>query len=515
MATAARGLTHRAFWWSLAVACLVAGTRLLLVSRWGGDGPYLDECNQTGIFHIWAGQGQLSLARLTGALFEHRLITQRLYSLGLAWANGGQWDVRVELVASACLWGVFAGALTAFGVSSLRGWAVAAWAVFVFLAEAIPHAWENLLWAFQVQFLFLVGFTVFALWLVPRSKALSPPWWLGLLCGIAACATQAAGLLVWPVLLLAVGARCAFGRANRDWRSLVGIALLGMALLGALWANARTNHQDTLHANSLGIWWPAFTGLMAWPWSASVWVASVMWLPSLLYLAFSRRDRPSSSGEWGLALVVWAVLQAASAAWARGAMLVHGLPPSRYADTLIIGVLGNCLLLLSWAQCMGQTVALALRRWVAVAWMAAALAGLGCYLGELTYSPTMASQISLISLADFISSREIQAEAFRAYGRTGNPKVLDTKPIIYPVDTDLAAIVDSLRGLGRWPATLSGHAESRLPVLSWIARRAGYWGWGVIGLGVFAVVVACRSQDDLENCHCTVAKTRFHGPQSG
>jgi hypothetical protein len=49
--------------------------RLLLVARWGGDGPYLDECNQTGVFHIWAGQGQLTLARLVHAFFEHRLIT--------------------------------------------------------------------------------------------------------------------------------------------------------------------------------------------------------------------------------------------------------------------------------------------------------------------------------------------------------------------------------------------------------------------------------------------------------
>jgi hypothetical protein len=135
-----------------------------------------------------------------------------------------------------------------------------------------------------------------------------------------------------------------------------------------------------------------------------------------------------------------------------------------------------------------------LRGWIAGAWTAAALVGICCYLGEMTHSATMASQISRVSLADFIASRETQADAFRAYDRTRNPKSLDTEPIIYPVDTDLAAVIDNLRVMGRWPATLSGRTNANLPWLSSIARRANSWAWGVIGLGVLAVVVACRNR---------------------
>jgi hypothetical protein len=126
--------------------------------------------------------------------------------------------------------------------------------------------------------------------------------------------------------------------------------------------------------------------------------------------------------------------------------------------------------------------------------MLGAVAGLCWYFGALTNASTLASQIQRLSLTEFISSRGVQADAFRAFDRTRDPKVLDTDPIIYPNYTDLARMVDWLRAAGRWPATLSGRGNVQLPLLSRIARHAGLWGWGVIGLGVAAALMACRSR---------------------
>jgi hypothetical protein len=97
-------------------------------------------------------------------------------------------------------------------------------------------------------------------------------------------------------------------------------------------------------------------------------------------------------------------------------------------------------------------------------------------------------------LSEFIGSRKVQADAFRSYCRTHDPKTLDTNPVIYPIDTDLAGIVDNLRALGRWPATLSGEGNAQLPFLSRVASRAGSWGWGLIGLGAVSAWLACRKR---------------------
>jgi hypothetical protein len=476
----------------LSVACLVAGVRLLLVARWGGDAPYMDECNQVGWLHIVAGQGKLSFHWLVYPFFEHRLVTQRLYTLALAWADGGQWDVRVELVANACLWGLFAGALTGFGGNALRGWTLTAWAVFVLLAEAIPFAWENLLWAFQVQFLFMVGFSILAFWFVPRSRPFSGPWWFGFSCGVAACASQSSGLLVWPALLVVIGCEIPAGRQRSGGSPGWGLAAISVAFALGLWANAYAEPQTVFHATDAGTWWRACLGLFSWPWRASAWAALGMWAPALAWLFVGRPFRRVPAHPWSLALLAWSVMQIASAAWARGGSLVHGLPPSRYSDALVLGTLANAWILLFWAQAGTATRPKGPKAAAAAVWLMAAMAGLCWYCSALWNSPAGGTQANGVSMSEFIASRRVQADALRTYVRTGNMATLSTAPPIYPIPKHLAEIVDRLRATGGWPASLSALENQRLPFLGRVAHSSGSWAWAVIGAGVAAAILSLR-----------------------
>lgn len=473
-------------WLALAAGLLVCGVRLALVARLGGDAPYLDECNQTGWYQIWAGEHSLTFSWLVAPHMEHRLVTQRLFSLALAGLNGGQWDVRVELVAATALWGLLAAGLAWAGLQRLAGWRAFAWCGLVLLAETIPHAWENLLWAFQVQFVFLVGFSALALWWLTQSRPLSARWWCGLLAGALACLSQASGLLAWIAagfvgLLLAL-------RHTRDWRRWAALALLAAAVGAGVWATPMRPPNAAAHAAGLATSWQAWTSLLAWPWSPWPWFAAAIWLPGLAWSvrALRRRDGPAVDAA-ALALLVWSALQCAAIAWARGDLLAHDVPPSRYGDVLIVGVLANgwALLRLVPSDRHGRAIA--------TAWLLTIVAGCAFYTADLAGRPTRASTLAPISLRSFAASRQIHAEAFRVYVRTGDATALDVKPPIYPVATHLAEIVDRLRAVHRWPSRLD-KPGARPPWLSRVGAHAGFLAWATLAGGIAAGAMTLRAR---------------------
>lgn len=470
--------------WFWAAFGLVAGIRLLLVAAWAGDAPYADDINSTGWLHIYASQSTHGLpwAWLWQPHAEHRLVTQKLYSLGLAWLNGGQWDVRVEMTASALLWGGLAGALVIFGGGQLRGVARAAWVAFVVAAEGMPVAWENLLWAFQVQFVFLVGFALLALWWLTRARTLSAAWWGGLLCAAAACASQAGGLIVLPAVIGVTLLRFIKSPEKRTWREGVALGLYGGLLAAALTAVAHFEAHDGFRIKSMAHAVEAAGMLLAWPWSGRAWAAFFLWLPGVacLVAAFFRpaersgEEKPDTNWFW-FGVLVWSLGMTAATTISRGELQRLGPPPSRYTDVLVIGLLANGWVLLIWAR----------RGWrgaVAGLWLAAAVAGMAGYTLQLSRAPTPATTVTQLSLRAVIASRPMHAEAFRDYVRTHELNRLVVDPPMYGPPEPVAEIVGRLQQAGRWPATLD-RDRPHWPWLSRVAKAAGTWGWLVLLAG--------------------------------
>ena len=221
----------------------------------------------TGWLHISSAAKPLGIdwSWLVYPIAEHRLVVQRLWSLLVAGLNGREWDVYAELFLNTFLWGGFTALCVVLFGRRLPPAGLACFALFVAVAEAIPHAWENLLWSFQSQFLFLVAFSVAAIALFASAAAWSARWWGGVLCAAAAFGSQAAGLACLPIgaLLLLVQARRSSGRP-RLLAALAALALLALAgIFAPIVLRASADHAN--RALAVSVWWQACASLLAWP----------------------------------------------------------------------------------------------------------------------------------------------------------------------------------------------------------------------------------------------------------
>jgi len=472
------------------VALFVTGVRLLLVAAWAGDTPYLDEWVISGWLHIHAAEAPTGIpwAWLAFPDVEHRLVGQKLFSLVLAWLNGGQWDVWVELCASTALWGTLSGGLVALGGQFIRGRALAVWAILVGAGEAIPHAWENLLWAFQVQFVLVIGGSLLAIWLLLRFRPLGAPWWLGLFAAVFAWSTQAGGALVLPVVFLNSIDRLTRTPSNRDARMWIAAVLLVVTAALCFYFNPSAPEHRWIHASSLSTWSRSAGSLLAWPWSRYPWLAVAIWMPGLVFLMRAARPRTEIIRDrvFGF-LLAWAFAMLLASAWARGEVLVRDLPATRYADLLIIGVLLNALALVHWAA---APVRSRIRLVCAAAWLALVLVGLSSYTTELAGRASRATSITALSRREFVASRAPHAAAIRAYLHTRDPVALEQSPPIFPVAAHLGELIDRLRAAHRWPARLSESESTSWPWLSRAANHAQVWGWGCVAAALIAATLA-------------------------
>ncbi|MDB6093421.1 MAG: hypothetical protein JWM32_983 [Verrucomicrobia bacterium] len=472
--------------WAGSVFLVVVAIRLLLIAAWAGETPYLDDWNATGWLHIHAPETSFGIpwAWLVYPHADHLLVTQRFFSLGVAALNGEQWDVRAEMMASACLWGLFAGGFVLAAARHLKGAALFAWIALAVTAESLPHAWENLLWAFQVSFILLIGFSLLAVRGLTASAPFSLRWCAGLLCAVAACLSQASGLIALLAVAVVTVGRMLRDPAARSARDFAGLVVLLAAAALAKYFLPAAVAMDSLRASDGAVWLHALLSLVAWPWSGHTWLAAAMWLPAIAFVArlATRRGGWEKDEAFVLAVLVWSLAMSAASAWARGTMLVLGPPPSRYGDVLVIGLLANALVVLRWVQ--GARSLNSLRAVAAACWLALGLTGLALSTVHLDRTGTPATTINRFSRRDFTASRATHAEAIRAYVRTHDQSVLQVDPPIYPVTAHLSELIDKLRAAHRWPAAFEPGAEPRRPLLSRLAASSGSWAWGILALGL-------------------------------
>lgn len=470
--------------WAIVAGCIVAGVRLLLVACWGGDTPYLDECNMTGLLHMYSAHRPLGIdwGWLVYPIGEHRLVVQRLWSLFITGINGREWDVYAELFANTFVWGALTAMLVILAGRRLSRSGLACFAMFAALAEAIPHAWENLLWSFQSQFVFLVAFSVAAIAAFATGRVWSARWWGGVAAAVAAFGSQVGGIACLPIgaaLLLARSWR--HGVRARAQTALGGIILIALALVFR-WLMVHTPTYDA-HRPALSVWLNACGSLLAWPFSGWKLAALVMWTPAVVFvIQRCRVRRPWSAWEWFLTgLVAWSFAMAMASAWSRGQFLAMDLPPSRYADVCVIGVIANaaCLLALAGGGWHRRIVRAAL----VAGWAIAAVEGMVLYTAELSDRPTLATITQKMSLNEFIETRARQRHGYLEYIRTHDPRVLQMYPVIYPVPEHLAIVIDGLREAHRWPAALDPARAAEMPWLSRLSRHATLIGWLVLAGG--------------------------------
>jgi hypothetical protein len=337
----ARPLGGIAFWIGLTLA--VFGAKLALIGFAGGDVPFMDQWNGEGesVVLPWL-EHRLDFHSLARPHNEHRLITTRLFALGLFVANG-QWDGLVEMVASAIVATLGVLVLLQLGWGWLHGGWLAGYAVLSLLLAAIPFAWENTLSGFQVQFYFLLLFSTGHLLLALRAERFGGGWLLAQLAGMLAAATMGSGFFSSAAVLAGLGWR--HPNPRRWTLAQAGTAFVCLAVISVGWATRTVvpGHAP-LQAHGAAQFLGSLWEVLCWP--APVWLPLTL-LPGVLFLSFRLR-----AGTWRsvdptlVALLTWFLLNAAALAYVRGGQ--DTALSSRYLDLWALHpLLGTVLLFLA------------------------------------------------------------------------------------------------------------------------------------------------------------------------
>jgi len=323
---------------------LTWGVKLTVIGRFGSDLPNWDqwdaESEHTFLPYL---QHRLHFLNLFEPHNEHRVACTKALALGLLVLNG-QWDARLECVVNAALHAALAVAIFLYGCRRVaRPWH-GVWMAAVAALVAPPIAWQNVLGGFHSQQIFLVGFSLAAVALLPAAPAGSARWWGGLVCATLALFTMGSGLL-------AAGAVAAVLAVSGPPRATVrrhGVTIAACLLLfGAGWRLRVIDPQEApMQAHSVAAFAEALWHSLQWPAFFAAPLAVLVWLP----WAWTgwRSWRGGHSGPVHFRVIfaagLWVILQFAATAYARGAG--GPWPASRYLDTVATGVLVNAFAVL-------------------------------------------------------------------------------------------------------------------------------------------------------------------------
>jgi len=341
---------------TIALILVVLGFRLMLIEKWAVDLPYWDQ---------WEGElrnlilpyldGTLEWHHFFSAHNEHRILWSRLITLALFIENS-QWDNLLEVTFNCFLQCLGSAALFLAGRKLFYSYSIYLWWMVVAIAGCLPFGFENTMMGFQSQFYLMGLFTVLTLWvgsredIKPYHKALA----VGFLCFMLLF-TMGSGFLCPLVLIVALLLKGTLkdGFTSGLKKELPVLLTLLAGVVAGFVLLPHVPQHDYLKADGIGKLWIATGRYFSWPWSGTsgepgvhFCMAIIIWLPSLVYLCFLglNRQKIKADDVFVLALVGWAALQALGMAYSRGGSSIP-FPASRYADTLIFGVVANFLAL--------------------------------------------------------------------------------------------------------------------------------------------------------------------------
>jgi hypothetical protein len=413
-------LTLLGWLWLLGLFLVAVGARLWLIHSFGTSLPFWDQWEEARIVYVPFFEGRLSLSELFQAHNEHRMFFNRFYDLGLLLLNG-QWDNQVETVANTL---IYCAGIAVFGWILARRLGRSSWpviALVLMLVLVLPFGWENTVGGFHSQVYTSTLFSLFVIWLLGCHDPRTAPWGWGVLVGIGSLCTPTSGIIssaaIFGLTTLKILREPASWR--RHWPTLA-VSLVLVALGLAL--RVEVPHHRALMAHSIIQFLISLGKYLAWPWIVVPPFALFNMLPLSLLAWFYLRERQARlpAEEIVLGIGLWAVLQAAATAYARGA---QEFPQWRYMDStcfvMITNALSIVLLLRRFHAANPRTRALSLV--IFSVWGIACAAGL--------------SLLSLRALSLDLPERRFyfrcQLQNMRAFMATGDIRVFDNKPKPY------------------------------------------------------------------------------------
>jgi hypothetical protein len=328
---------------ALIVSLVVAAAQLWFVATAGNDLPLDDQWNSEGAWlYPSLVDGTLRFTDLLAAHNEHRIVWTHLLNLALFHFNG-QWDPTLQILVLLLLRAIIAGGIVA---ALVPGRPVR---VQVLLMAAVallfmPHlAWHNVIWGFQTQVYFCLGFSVASLWLLSVPKLGAAHWIGGVAAGVMAQLGMSAGVFVAAALLATVGLRAVEQRGlTRDGWRLVAAALVLMAIAALL--RKHVPEHDSLRATSVSQFVRTLGLGLAWPYPGNGMAALVLNAPFAAWILFriTKRFPASHADDFALAAGLFSLAAAgAQAVYRGGGAEFAARVPSRYADFLVMLVVAN------------------------------------------------------------------------------------------------------------------------------------------------------------------------------
>jgi hypothetical protein len=209
------------------------GAKLGLIHFYGTDQPFADQWAAEGAYFLQAPfHGGLNWASFFWPHGEHRPAITRLITRGLIVANEGQWDCYVEIVFNVSIYAAFLMVAWRIACQMMRGWWLVVAAVFMAILFSAPCAYENILWGFQSQFVFLLLCGSLHIYGTARSMRIDGLWWAAQLAGFCGLFSIAAGLMSAALMMAFAISEIARGRRDVGAWCTVGVNL---ALCGYGW----------------------------------------------------------------------------------------------------------------------------------------------------------------------------------------------------------------------------------------------------------------------------------------
>jgi hypothetical protein len=216
---------------------VIFGAKLIIISQYTMPHPYRDSWHVEGLetYKTYLS-GHYTVAALFAPASEHRPAILRLYGLALLILNG-QWDVQLQMVGTAILFGIFGCLFLAFARGNLPLLYSFVLASGTGLVLSLPVGWENTVNGHHAGWFFFCISTALTLWLCAGDQPLKKGWWLGFAMAGVAYFSLFAGVITPLAASVGMLFRYALDR-NNVRRVFLGIfALLVLFALGIVWEN--------------------------------------------------------------------------------------------------------------------------------------------------------------------------------------------------------------------------------------------------------------------------------------
>ncbi len=469
--------------WLLAAVSLmliVAGGRLAVVANYGTDLPMYDSwAADTNAFLLPLHNRDFRPAALFNATNEHRVFFTNL-SNGILAAVSGQWDNRQQTVFNAFLCGiVLAGVWLALTRTQTGAWPAVTFAVTA-ATGGLPIVFENIVWGFQSQFLFVAGFSLLCLWQLLTATPGSRAWHTGWIAGLCAMLSLGSGFFA-PLVVLVISLLRLVLTPPGDRRPFLPTIIAAGLLLGFAWLiRSPAPQHDVLHATSLVQFFNYLLAGMAWPATGRLWLAPLTYAP-LAWLAWRWCREPSFRGNLSTFLLgagLWVGLQIAAIAFARSNTTMWP-PANRYGELYLYGTIVNVtagVLLVNHAAAARARITARIL--------------LGLVLAAFAWGTVQSTRFAFVHrLPELRANFRLYEKNVAAYVQSHDRRLFDHGPIPYPNAFILANLLDmpavqrylpaSVRHPAQGPSELQrmlGKSDSPASWLSRVAMHvAGAW----------------------------------------